>query len=278
MDSPQHAYVLHRRPYRETSLLVELLTAEAGRIGVVARGARRARKQGYSLEPFRLSRVTWGRKGELGHLHRIEPLGGTPELTAGGVYLGFYLNELLIRLCPRFDPCPGLFHAYAETLGYLGSEGHDSALRFFEVQLLQELGLAPNWRICARCDAPVQGQHYYRFESEIGLICGHCTNLPRPFSGYSIQFLEHVVVEFSSGESETTRERLGNGGSDADRGGLEVGLRKQARNLMRAALAPYLGRRPLKSRELLRKLQRSQRRSWLEGADQDSDDREGQDR
>lgn len=226
-----NAYILHRRPYRETSLLVELFTEDAGRVGLVARGARRPRKGATPLEPFRPLEVTWAGRGELRTLRSAEPAGGPVPLRGEALYLGFYLNELLLRLFPRFDPYPRAYGAYRETLTALAGGGRDRPLRAFEAGILGELGLAPDWQRCARCGRGVTAAQAYAWEAEMGVVCGYCTVAERPYSGQAV-----LGLQPQAGED------------------LDPEIRRQARDLMRAALAPHLGARPLESRELLRAL------------------------
>ena len=236
MSQPEShtAYILHRRPYRETSLLVELFSEDAGRVGVVARGARKPRKGATPLEPFRLLQVGWAGRGELRSLRGAEALGAPADLRGEALYLGFYLNELLLRLCARFDPYPRVFGAYRETLAALAGGGRDRPLRAFEAGLLRELGLAPDWGRCAGCGEPVAPASNYAWQPEFGLLCAGCTNGPTPYSGRAVAALQSAAAEV--GDTE----------------------RRQARDLMRQALAPHLGSRPLESRELLRSLRRGE--------------------
>ncbi len=228
----QRAYVLHRRPFRETSLLAELFADGSGRVGMVARGARKPGKGATPLEPFRPLWVSWGGRGELRTLKRVEPGGGGVGLRGEPLYLGFYLNELLLRLCPRFDPYPRLFTAYEETLARLAGDGPEVALRRFETVLLQELGVGPDWTRCAACGSAVVPEESYLWVEEQGVLCRACGEEGPTCSGAAVRFL---------------------GGAEPPAG--EVALR-EARDLMRRALAPYLGSRPLESRQLLRALRR----------------------
>ena len=111
------AFVLHRRPYRETSLLVEAFTASHGRIGLVARGARRPRHRWRAgLSPFVPVAVSWSGRGELGTVTGAEVLGTAARPLGAALISGFYLNELILRLVQRNDPHPGPFDDYAEAL------------------------------------------------------------------------------------------------------------------------------------------------------------------
>src|SRR3990172_6082536 len=111
------AYVLHTYPYRETSLLVDVYARGAGRVTLVARGARRPRSpmRGVLLS-FQPVQLGWYGKGEVRTLTRAEWIGGQPLLQGEALLCGFYLNELLLRLLPREDPHDALFERYGETV------------------------------------------------------------------------------------------------------------------------------------------------------------------
>ena len=72
----QPAYVLHHRPYRDTSRILELFTRDHGRVSVFARGARGGTKSGASLlpilQPFNRLLVSWSGRGEAGQLTGAE--------------------------------------------------------------------------------------------------------------------------------------------------------------------------------------------------------------
>ena len=98
-------YVLHTYPYKETSLIVEALTRRHGRVGLLARGARRPRSamRGLLLS-FHPLRLSWSTSSELGNLIGAEWGGALQPLAGRGMMCGFYLNELVLRLLPRDDP------------------------------------------------------------------------------------------------------------------------------------------------------------------------------
>lgn len=138
----QPAYVLSRRPYRESSLLLEAFTRDHGRVGLVARGAQSAKsKLRGILEPLRPLLLSWSERGDLGTLTAAEAseVRWTP-LSGEAVYCAWYLNELLLRLVTRHDAHPDLFGHYAETLARLQTPPVEPALRIFEKRLLAELG------------------------------------------------------------------------------------------------------------------------------------------
>jgi DNA repair protein RecO (recombination protein O) len=139
----QPAYVLHARAYRETSLLLECLTREHGRLGVVARGVRgeKARLRRAQLEPFQSLAMDLLLRGEMATLTAIEATGIPLRLTGDAGLAGLYLNELVVRLTGRQDPFPTLFDAYALTLIRLAAaEPLGWSLRRFERDLMEAIG------------------------------------------------------------------------------------------------------------------------------------------
>jgi DNA repair protein RecO (recombination protein O) len=141
-DEP--AFVLHAIPWRETSLVVELLTRDHGRIGCVAKGAKRpaSRLRGV-LHAFQPLHVSFTGRHELRTLTGADWLGGMASPQGDGLLCAFYLNELVVRLLPRDDPHPLLFDGYAQALVALGmGESIEATLRRFEWLLLREIGYA----------------------------------------------------------------------------------------------------------------------------------------
>jgi DNA repair protein RecO (recombination protein O) len=141
--SQQPGYVLHARPYRETSLLLECLTHEHGRVGLVARGVRRERGRWPRalLQPLVPLQLSWTGRGELATLSGIDAAGPPFALEGEGLLCALYVNELVLRLCARGDAHPRLLGAYSETLARLAvGAGSAWTLRRFERDLLAELG------------------------------------------------------------------------------------------------------------------------------------------
>lgn len=138
----QRAYLLHSYPYSETSLIVDVFSRNHGRIPVLARGARRPRSalRGV-LIGFQPLELGWFGSGEVKTLAKAEWSGGLPLLHGRCLLLGYYLNELLIRLLPREDAHSQLFDAYEAALQALAGGGADAPeLRRFEKSLLREIG------------------------------------------------------------------------------------------------------------------------------------------
>jgi len=169
----QPAWVLHERPYRETSLLVEAFTRDYGRVGLVARSVRSARPRiaRANLEPMVPLVLSWSGRGELATLSAAEPVG--PALRPRGEALlgALYLNELLVRLLPRADAHPELFARYGVCLVEL-AEGLSPAwaLRRFERDALAELGYALELARDAERGAPLDPAEVYSYDPERGPV------------------------------------------------------------------------------------------------------------
>jgi DNA repair protein RecO (recombination protein O) len=168
----QPGFVLHTYPWRETSLIAEVLTRDFGRVAVVARGAKRRTSQLRGLlSPFSALALSWSGRGEVKTLIRAEWTGGLVPLRGDALLAGFYVNELVVRLLARGDAHPGLFGVYARSLRALaGDEARLGAtLRGFEVELLRETGHLPSLDVCADGEA-VAAAARYRIDPERGLV------------------------------------------------------------------------------------------------------------
>ncbi|HLU13245.1 MAG TPA: DNA repair protein RecO [Arenimonas sp.] len=144
----QPAFVLHARPWRETSLIVELLTRDHGRVGVVARGVQGPKRHPLraALQPLQHLRLDYLPQGELGRLLQAEAVDAAPVLQGDPLLAAFYVNELVLRLLPRQDPAPGLFERYGRLRQELAGGGSLAwTLRRFERDLLDELGYGLPW-------------------------------------------------------------------------------------------------------------------------------------
>lgn len=229
-DSRQ-GFMLHAWPWRETSLLVDVLARGAGRMTLVARGARRPRSalRGV-LRAFQPLIVGWAGKGEVRNLTRAEWAGGQPLLAGEALLCGFYANELLLRLLPREDPHDALYDRYAKALASL-ARGEPSApiLRGFEKALLAELGYALSLENDAATGRPIDPGARYVYDSERG---------PLPANGSA----EHTIVS-----GRTLLDIARDDFSDA------VTL-AQAKTLMRSLINHRLEYRPLQSRRIFREL------------------------
>lgn len=139
----QPAFVLHARPWRETSLLVEVLSLDHGRLGLVARGVQGQKQHVLraALQPLQHIRLGAVLRGELAQLRGAEALDAAPRLSGDAMLAGFYVNELVLRLAPRQDPSPELYDAYAKVRQRLPEAALAWNLRRFERDLLDAIGL-----------------------------------------------------------------------------------------------------------------------------------------
>ena len=232
----QPAFVLHSRPYRETSLVVEAITRDFGRMALVAKGVRRPRSAMRGvLMAFQPLEMTWSGKGEVVTLHNAEWQGGQPLLQGRALLCAYYLNELLINLLPREDAHEQLFTHYSRTLQALStSESHDAAyfsgvLRRFEKQLLGELG----YGLMLVHDAngqPIVADNRYLYEMESG---------PR------------VIADSSASAGTISGQTLLD--MEAESFDNPVSL-LESKQLMRSLMAFYLNGRQLHSRRLFEDL------------------------
>jgi DNA repair protein RecO (recombination protein O) len=171
----QPAYVLHHRPYRDTSRILELFTRDYGRVCLFARGARSARKAGTALtsilQPFNRLLVSWSGRGEAGQLTAAEFDGAVSALPPDRLVSGFYLNELLLKLFARHDSHPDVFSLYGTTLAALkvDTDGVRS-LRLFEKRLLDALGYGLAVERDAGSGQPLDARHVYRYHIEHGAM------------------------------------------------------------------------------------------------------------
>jgi DNA repair protein RecO (recombination protein O) len=228
--SLEPAWILHHYPYRDSSLLLEVFSREYGRVGLVARGARSARSRWRGqLQLLRPLLLSWNMRSELGTLTGVDYRGRAAMLPGRQLLSACYLNELLLRLLTRQDPHPELFVAYEQAILTLDTAG-EPALRLFEKRLLQALGYGLLLDREADTGAPLAADGLYEYRLEQGPVrCRAETGAGICLQGASLLALHHENLA----GSRTCRE---------------------IRRLMRAALALYLGARPLKTREVLRQL------------------------
>ena len=222
------AYVLSLRNYRETSALLEVLTAHHGRVGLVARGVRGAKsKLRGLLQTFLPLLLSWSERGELGTLTGAEAGGTGVALRGEAIFSGWYLNELVLRLLQRGEAHPALFRDYSEALEALAGDSAARGLRVFEKRLLGELGYG------LHLPPELTAEGWYAYDPASGL---HPANGPgrNHYKGASLLDMENE--SFASAE----------------------GLR-DARRLLRAALEPHLNGRALRTPEMLRALRAVQR-------------------
>jgi len=224
----QPAFVLHSYPYKETSLIVELLTRDFGRVALIAKGAKRPHSQLRGvLQTFQPLSVSWTGKNELRTLTDADWVGGMLPLEKTALLCGFYLNELMVKLLARDDAHPALFDHYVSTLNQLAhAEPAPIVLRKFETALLKETGVAADLTRCTATRTKVLADVQYVVEPERG---------PRPER-------EDDFIPRVSGKTLLDMER-----EDYQ----DAITQTQSKQLMRFLLAHHLGGAPLNTRQIL---------------------------
>ncbi len=223
-------YVLHRRAYRESSLLLECISAEYGRVGIVARGAARGRRRGgESMQAFQKYAAAWSGRSDLHTLTKLEAVGKALSLSGLRLFSGFYVNELTMRLTTRHDPSPDLFKVYEHALLSLSvSEAAiEPILRRFEKDLLEACGYGLQLSVDATTGEEIDPSGRYHYVLEHGPM-----RLTDEAAGIDI--------------GGATLIGLAN---NTDLIPLQL---SEAKKLMRFVLHHYIGDRPLASRSLFR--------------------------
>jgi DNA repair protein RecO (recombination protein O) len=234
----QAAWVLHLHPYSETSLVVDVFSRDHGRIPLLARGARRPRSalRGLlmSFQPLELG---WFGGGEVKTLAKAEWLGGMPLLEGRCLLLGYYLNELLLKLLPREDAHVALFDAYAAALRALAAGSDDAPeLRRFEKTLLKELGYGLTLEVDVESGRPVVPDRRYAFLVERGPV-EQKVGAGDTASGEASGLSGKTLLDMAADDYADPRTRI------------------ESRQLMRQLIAHHMGGKPLQSRRVFIELQ-----------------------
>lgn len=234
-------YVLHSRPYRETSVLIDFLCVDQGRIGLVFRGVKTGAKKnikGRLLQPFQPLLMSWAGGGELKNGRQVENNGLSYVFQGLPLYSALYVNELLVRLLPRDEAFPALFSVYEQALFQLQDIARaakprtamridlEQTLRQFEFNLLAELGYGIAFEQTAEGHDIESGQ-WYRYDADMGFV-------PALIQERARQDLFRGSVIMAIGLNEWDKPEV----------------LADAKRLSRKVLAPHLGGAPLQSRAL----------------------------
>lgn len=223
------AFILHQRPYRENSLLLDMLTEQYGRIHVLARGQKKSKQRGL-VQLFQPLLVSWIGHGELHTLTAIEANGPGYTLHAESALCGLYINELIVRLMMVEEGESITYQAYQSVLMALQSTSdNERALRLFEKRLLNQLGYGLQLEQEADTGLKIDTQQRYYYLADSGLYRWQPGIKQPSISGHSIQQLVN--------ETDFDQQSLN-----------EIKL------LMRSVINFYLGGRPLQSRQLFQQL------------------------
>jgi DNA repair protein RecO (recombination protein O) len=221
-------YILHHRPYRDTSRILEVVTRDHGRIALFARGVRGPKaKLASILQPFQLLLLSWNGRGDAAQLTGAESALAAAPLPSACLMAAFYLNELLMKLTTRHDPLPVLFDTYHGTLASLRQGAPlEPQLRVFEKRLLEALGYGLDLGAEAQTGKRVEATEYYHFRPEQGLVAA-AADAAGALAGHSLIGLAN---EQFAGDRELD----------------------DAKRLLQAALAQCLEGRPLATRIVAR--------------------------
>ena len=239
----QPAFLLHQRPFRDTSLLLDVFSRDHGKLALVARGAR-AQKSRLKplLRPFMPLHLSWLLRSDLGTLTGAEIDGQPQSLSGDALMSGYYLNELILHLLHRHDPHPEVFEAYAETIARLAATDDPApVLRVFEIELLKLLGYAPSFAQEAHTHDEIDPAAHYEYRVEQGPVKVSRDSGPMVFSG-------EMLISIRENQF-----------ADAD-------VLRSAGRLLRNVISHHLGGKELKSRKVLVDLHRS--RAKIDGPDE----------
>lgn len=230
------AFLLHQRDFRDSSRIVECFARDRGRVCLFAKGVRRSGSSlSALLQPFVPLLLSWSGPGDGGTLTAAELMASPLALPPQALMSGFYLNELILKLLAREDPHPEIYEAYSLALTALVAQGGESrALRLFEKQLLDALGLGLDYAREAGSGEPVRPDAYYHVRPERGVV--RVAAEPDPAADYRGRDLLSLAAE-----------------ELADAASLAA-----AKRLLREALAGPLDGRELTTRAVARAVRKGQ--------------------
>ncbi len=223
------AWLLHHRPFRDSSQILDILSLDKGRLAVVARGSRGAKsKLRGILRPFLPLQLSWFIRSDMGTLTGAEMNGAPLSLSGDALLSGYYVNELILKLLHRHDPQPEIFAAYSRTIERLaGGKEVAAYLRQFEIELLRILGYALNLDHDTETTEPLRPQQQYEYRVEQGLVPVSDREGPMVFRGAEIDAIRNQ--QFA-----------------------DPAVLKNAGSLLRNVIAYHLDGKELKSRKVLK--------------------------
>ncbi len=231
-------YVLHHRPFRDTSQILDILTRDHGRIAVVARGSRGARSRlAGILRPFMPLRVSWVTRSDLGTLTGAEAAGAPTSLRGDGLLSAYYVNELLLNFMHRDDAQPEVFALYAQVIAALqDGESEAAALRNFELEFLGLLGYALNLEHEAGTDEDIRKDRSYDYRMDQGPVPVSRSEGALVFDGATLRAI--AARQFDDATVLRAAGRLLRGVITYHLGGKELQSRKVLREMHRGRIAP----------------------------------------
>lgn len=222
------ALILHRRAWRDTSFMLEAYTRQYGRVGLIARGARRsgARWRGL-LEPLADVRLSWSGRGELYNVTAVEPRAHC-QLSGNRLWGGFYASELVLRLTAREDPHAGIHDSLSGLLQAM-ADGAPAvvALRLFERDLLEAIGYGLPLTAEPESGRAVEADMTYVWDAARGLYAGRAGTNDVAVPG-------SALLGLAAGRFDSRADI------------------HAARSLLGAVIESHLGGRPLKTLQTMR--------------------------
>ncbi|MFD2229651.1 DNA repair protein RecO [Alkalimarinus sediminis] len=245
--SREPAYLLHSRPYRETSLLIDVFSLNFGVLRLVVKGAQRPSSplKGI-LQPFQPLLLSWSGRTDLKNLTDAELGSRLPPLRGDYLYSGLYLNEILTKLLQTYQPAPKLFSAYADVMGSMANKALlEPVLRLFEFRVLKELGAFPSFTEEADAERSIEPYASYYWLPEKGFIrIDDIANPPLSYQRFDCNIGGGARQYIISGAQLIEL-------SQSDLSQKETLL--AAKRLSRLMIDHLLAGKPLKSRELIAK-------------------------
>ncbi|MGI9248278.1 MAG: DNA repair protein RecO [Woeseiaceae bacterium] len=229
----QPAYILHHRPFRDSSQILDIVTRDHGKIALVARGSRgsKSRLAGL-LRPFLPLRVSWVARSDLGTLTGAEAAGVPAGPRGDALLSAFYVNELLLHFLHRHDPQPEIYSLYTNVIAALASTSDVAkCLRSFELELLSLLGYAVNLQHESGMQQDLDPEQNYEYRMEQGPVGVDRSEGRLVFPGAMLASIQ--AQEFDNPE-----------------------VLRAASRLLRDVIAHHLGGKELKSRKVLMELHR----------------------
>jgi DNA repair protein RecO (recombination protein O) len=223
----QPAFILRHRRYRETSLLIDVLTRDFGRVSLLAKGVRKAKSRNLGLlQPFLPLTISFSGKAELKTLIDAEIIHPYRELSGLALYCGFYVNELTALFLHKYDPHPEVFGHYRDCLAQLSADSvMEAALRHFEFNLIDHAGYGLQLEYDYLNAKPVDPLKTYQFNIEQG-----------PFEATGGPYSGKTLLAIKSREFT------------------DPSVLSEAKFLIRTVLDVYLQGKPLQSRAVINNL------------------------
>ncbi|GAB2696279.1 DNA repair protein RecO [Aliiglaciecola sp. 3_MG-2023] len=231
--------VLHRREYRETSFIVDFFTKQQGRVSAICRGVRggkstKSNEKKSLIQPFQPLLVSFSGRHELKNLTQIEGDARAFLLNGPVLFSAMYLNELLNRVLPKEVSYPEVYDLYMASLLRLAKqESIEVVLREFEISLINNIGYGFDWQADCHTGDKLESNSYYSFINDHGFQ--RLNQVQRTANCFLGKDLENVARFIWDKQSLLVAKRV-----------------------TRMAFKPILGEKPLKSRELFIKLERTE--------------------